>query len=90
MLKHSGMVPRNMNVEQKRIRFPTSGTSAAVTMTTERTPDPDRADVVSVIAEHEELFRRLAASDLPIAEDAQRALRLLEQEQGDDSRESAL
>jgi hypothetical protein len=36
------------------------------------------AEVIEQIEEHRELFERLAASDLPIRQDARRALELLE------------
>lgn len=44
--------------------------------------EPDRSEAVEVVKEYEDMFRRLADSDLPIAEDARRALQLLDDEYG--------
>lgn len=40
----------------------------------------EQPPLAAVVAAHEDVFRKLAASDLPIAEDARRALQLLEEE----------
>ena len=44
--------------------------------------EPDRTEVVDIVKEYKDVFRRIAASDLPVAEDARRALQLLNDEDG--------
>ena len=45
------------------------------------TPKEGDSDVVALIDENRDLFRRIAESNLPIAEEAQRALEILESTQ---------
>jgi hypothetical protein len=48
------------------------------------TPTDERGeDPVEVLREHREAFADVAASDLPIAEDCQRALDWLERQEGE-------
>ena len=42
----------------------------------------ERSDVIALVDKYEHLFRRVAESDLPISKEAQRALQLLDGEQG--------
>lgn len=46
-----------------------------------RQVETNEPDELSILREHRDLFERLADSDLPISEDAQRGLALLDDEE---------